>query len=139
MTMTPQQIAADLRGEFRGRLAFDPARQSVYAADAGPFAVTPLGVACPADAEDVRKLVRYARSVGLPLVPRGAGTGTAGGCVGPGLVVDLGVGLRRIVGVGSGMVTAEAGVTLGELTPFLTAAGVRLACGPVGRPTGTVG
>jgi FAD/FMN-containing dehydrogenase len=34
-------------------------------------------------------LVRWARESGTPLVPRGAGSGMAGGNVGPGVVVDL--------------------------------------------------
>ncbi len=139
MLPTTAQIAADLRGSFRGALHFDPARRAVYAADAGPFAVTPLGVACPADVADVRTLLKYARGVGLPVVPRGAGTGTAGGCVGPGLVIDLSVGLRAVRSRPGGFLTAEAGVTLGELDAALAAVGRRLVGVAPGRPAGTVG
>ncbi len=137
--MSPAQIAADLRGRFRGPLHFDPARRAVYAADAGPFAVEPVGVACPVDVADVRTLLGYARSVGLPVVPRGAGTGTAGGCVGPGLVIDLSVNLRAVKSRPGGFVTAEAGVTVGELVETLAKVGRRLAGIGTGRPAGTIG
>ena len=52
----------------------------------------PLAVVRPRTPSDLKELVRLAKGEGLGLVPRGAGTGKAGGCV-PGprsLVVDLG-------------------------------------------------
>ncbi|OQA35164.1 MAG: putative FAD-linked oxidoreductase [Acidobacteria bacterium ADurb.Bin340] len=51
----------------------------------------PLALARPAHPDDLRELVRWAEGEGGALVPRGAGTGKAGGCLpGPGtVVVDL--------------------------------------------------
>lgn len=52
----------------------------------------PLAVVKPKSREDLRELVRIAKSEGFGLVPRGAGTGKAGGCVPTGrvVVVDMG-------------------------------------------------
>jgi FAD/FMN-containing dehydrogenase len=61
----------------------------VYAEAAGIARVTPLAVAVPADPEDVVTLVRWSRSTGAPLVPRGSGSSMAGGAIGPGVAVDL--------------------------------------------------
>ncbi|HOD33306.1 MAG TPA: FAD-binding protein, partial [Holophaga sp.] len=48
----------------------------------------PLALARPAHPDDLRELVRWAEGEGGALVPRGAGTGKAGGCLpGPGTVV----------------------------------------------------
>ncbi len=52
----------------------------------------PLAVVCPRSAVDLRELVRFATAEGCGLVPRGAGTGKAGGCLptARSIVVDLG-------------------------------------------------
>ncbi len=53
----------------------------------------PMAVVKPTSREDLRELVRLAKSEGFGLVPRGAGTGKAGGCVPTSgtVVVDLGI------------------------------------------------
>src|SRR6185312_11912151 len=94
-----KQITDDLRNTFRGRLAFDGLVRGLYATDASPFQVTPLGVAFPLDAEDLSVLVRYCSEHGIALIPRGAGTGVAGESLGPGLVVDLSAHFRRILDI----------------------------------------
>ncbi len=52
----------------------------------------PMAVVKPKSREDLRELVRLAQSESFGLVPRGAGTGKAGGCVpaGRAVVVDMG-------------------------------------------------
>jgi FAD/FMN-containing dehydrogenase len=47
--------------------------------------------------EELQQLVRWAAELGVPLVPRGSGSGMTGGNVGPGVVVDLSQGFRWIV------------------------------------------
>ena len=49
----------------------------------------PAAVAVPADADDLRALVRWARESRTPLIPRGSGSGMAGGATGSGVIVDL--------------------------------------------------
>ena len=80
--------------EGANKAYLDELTRGLYATDASPFQVTPLGVAAPRDADDLAVLVKYAYETGVPLVPRGAGTGLAGEALGPGLVVDLSVHLR---------------------------------------------
>ena len=46
-------------------------------------------LAVPADALDLAALVRWARDAGYGLIPRGSGSGMAGGAVGPDVMVDL--------------------------------------------------
>lgn len=74
-----------LRGTYRTDL---PAR-AAYAEGAGIYRIVPASVAIPADVADLVHLVRWAAAEGMPLVPRGAGSGMAGGNVGDGVVVDL--------------------------------------------------
>jgi len=75
-------------------------------------------VAVPRDLDELSALVVWAEEEGLPLVPRGAGTGMPGGNVGRGVVVDL-TGLDQLgeveedsqgrlsIGVGAGVVAAR--------------------------------
>ena len=78
---------------------------------------TPLGLpdvaVLPADEAGVAAVLRFANERGLPVVPRGGGSGSQGGAVpvGGGILLDL-TRLDRIVEVDeeSLTVTAEAGV-----------------------------
>ncbi|MGQ9753131.1 MAG: FAD-binding oxidoreductase [Thermaceae bacterium] len=57
------------------------AAREAYRYDAILFGQTPRAVVLPESTEDVVRLVRFAREAGLPLVPRGAGSGLSGGSV----------------------------------------------------------
>ncbi len=134
-----QQITEDLRGIFRGELHFDALTRGLYATDASPFQITPLAVAVPDDAEDVAALVRYCFEHNLPVIPRGGGTGLAGESLGPGIVFDLSVKLRRIGAVTADTITAEPGVTCAALNVELANHGRRFAPDPASAATCTVG
>ena len=74
---------------MRGLYRDDLLARAVYAEGAGIARAIPAGVAVPADADDVSQLVRWAGERGLGLIPRGSGSGMAGGSVGRGIIVDL--------------------------------------------------
>lgn len=75
--------------EFRGIFRQDDDARAVYSEAAGIARVIPTAVAVPVDADDVVTLVRWARSTGTPLIPRGSGSSMSGGAVGRGVIVDL--------------------------------------------------
>jgi FAD/FMN-containing dehydrogenase len=75
------QPPAFLRTDLRARAA--------YAEGAGIYRIVPRAVATPDTTDQLRTLVRWASREGVPLVPRGAGSGMPGGNVGAGVVVDL--------------------------------------------------
>ena len=120
----------DLRGVVRGELLPDALSRALHATDASLFEVEPLGVVVPRDEEDIRALVRYASEHEASLVPRGAGTGTAGAALGVGLVVDLSVHFRKIHDIGKDTVRVQAGVTLRELETALAREGRRWVPAP---------
>jgi FAD/FMN-containing dehydrogenase len=107
---------------FRGLWATGPEAADLASRISGPFrlASEPAGWAAPEDAEDLARVVGHAREEGVPLVPRGAGTGMPGGNLGPGIVVSLRE-LREQTLVGEGSDPAEmrivagAGVTAREV------------------------
>ncbi|MFD7102525.1 FAD-binding and (Fe-S)-binding domain-containing protein [Streptomyces celluloflavus] len=107
------RLARDLKGEVR----FDDYTRQLFSRDASMYAITPLGVVFPRDADDVAAAVAAAAAYGVPLVPRGAATSLAGQTVGPGLVIDLSRHLNRIIEIDPRRRTAlvEPGVVQDQL------------------------
>jgi FAD/FMN-containing dehydrogenase/Fe-S oxidoreductase len=134
-----KQFADDLRGQFRGDLHFDALTRALYSTDASPFQIAPLAVAVPEDAADVAVLVRYCFEHNLPVIPRGAGTGLAGESLGPAVILDLSVKLRRILSVNRESVSVEPGVTCSALNAELAKHGRRFAPDPASAATCTIG
>ena len=133
------RIHDDLAGLIAGELRFGPLAASSYVADAGLAEVEPLGVVCPRHEDDLIALARYATENAIPLHPRGAGTGASGGCLGPGIVVDLSRHFRRIVEDGTDRVVAQSGVVLDVLNARLAPLGRRVEPVPLGSQVHTVG
>ncbi len=114
-----RRLMEDLSGSFKGELRCDPLTLAMYASDASIFQVTPLAVARPADRDDVVALARYASENGLPLVPRGAGTGVAGAAIGDGVVVDFSQRMRAVESIGESTVRVQPGVVRDQLNRLL--------------------
>lgn len=133
-----ERIRDDLKGLLRGELLFDDPSRVLYSTDASLFEVAPAGVVVPRDEEDVRALVRYAGDNGVPLVPRGAGTGLAGEALGEGVIIDLSPHFRGIGSPGPDSIEVQAGVTLAALNGVLAKQGRRFAADP-DNPECTVG
>jgi len=124
---------------FRGRFLIDIASRSAYSEGAGPFRVVPDAVAVPDDLDDLTLLVRDAAQRGLPLVPRGAGSGIAGGNVGRGIVVDLGTFSTPLMLTPVGTANVGAAVTLGRLEREASPGGWRLGPDPSSAAFCTLG
>src|SRR5450755_374559 len=103
------RLRDDLRGTLDGELLLDDLRCALYATDASLFEVRPLAVVCPRTEADVQTVVRYASEHQLSVTARGAGTGTAGAALGPGIILDFSRFLNNLVAVGPDTVRAQAG------------------------------
>ena len=66
-----ERVHDDLKGIVKGELLFDDVSRALYATDASPFEIEPLGVVVPRDEEDVQALVRYAAENQASLTARG--------------------------------------------------------------------
>ncbi len=71
------------------RLLRDLVSRAAYSEGAGIARAVPRAVVVPQNADEVAALVRWAAAMHAPLVPRGSGSGMAGGAVGEDIVVDL--------------------------------------------------
>ena len=110
-----------LRGAVRGRVLFDRASLGRYSTDASIYQVEPIGVLVPASHEDVRAAFAICRELGVPLLPRGAGSSQCGQTVGRALVVDHSRHLDGVVALDrdARTVTVEPGIVLDALNARL--------------------
>jgi glycolate oxidase len=101
----------------------------------------PLAVAFPASTAEVAAIARAASAHGVPLVPRGAGTGLAGGAnaVAGGLVVSL-VRMNRVLEIDqeNRVVVVQPGVVNADLNMAVAARGLHFAPDPASYETGRV-
>lgn len=133
------RILDDLQGEFSGELRFDAVTREVYSTDASIYQILPLGVACPRNTQDVVALARYAYENDIPLIPRGSGSGVAGGCLGRGLILDFSRHMQRVLQIDSETVRVEAGVVRDQLNRQLRTHGRYLPPDPSNTATTTIG
>ncbi|MEA1961298.1 MAG: FAD-linked oxidase C-terminal domain-containing protein [Bacillota bacterium] len=97
----------------------EPEDLLAYANDATHYykSVIPDAVVLPHNTEDVAKVMKYASQQNIPVTPRGAGSGLAGGCtpVNGGIVLDM-KRMNHLLEIDKGNMTAtvEGGVVLGN-------------------------
>lgn len=115
-----QQMHQQLR-KAGCEVRFDDLTRLLYATDASIYQIMPEAVAFPRSAADASSLMRAASELGYTLIPRGAGTGLAGGAVGDGLVIDFARYTRQITDLNleARTVRVGAGVVLDQLNAFL--------------------
>jgi FAD/FMN-containing dehydrogenase len=139
--MNTDALAAELReliGEkgvsvelaARERASVDGARMSPVIAEQLPLGFADL-VTYPATAEEIALVVGAAVRHGVPITPRGKGTGNYGQGIpmSGGLVLDMSR-AREIVEVGEGFITAEAGATMVSLETAAWKSGQQLLMYP---------
>src|SRR5208282_5794280 len=86
--MMPTQQLAALKAT-NCDVAVDNLTRQLYATDASLYQIEPVAVAFPRNTRQASALVIAAAQAGLSIIPRGAGTGLAGGALGEGLVIDF--------------------------------------------------
>ena len=123
------------------RVLADPLRRHVYGKDGGIRRGDVAVVVLPATVGEVAEIVRIAGRHAIPIVPRGAGTGLAGGAVptSPSLVVSL-TRLKEIeVDVESSTAWVGAGVLNLDLSKHTAAFGLHFAPDPSSQAACTIG
>src|SRR6266699_6553673 len=124
--MTSAQQIATLAGA-NCPIAFDNLTRQLYATDASIYQIEPVAVAFPRNARQASAVIQSAGQAGIPVIPRGAGTGLAGGAIGEGLVIDFSRYNRQITDLDLERRTVRVGpgVVLDQLNNFLRPQGMR--------------
>ncbi len=138
MTLLDEAVA--LLGE--DRVMAEPLERHLYGMDAGVSTGPALLIVFPERTEEVASLVRLAAEHGVPVVPRGAGTGLAGGAVPahPSMLVVL-TRMNRIHEVDTENRTAWVGpgVINLDLSRYTNPLGLHFAPDPSSQAACTIG
>ncbi len=134
----------ELRAELGDALVTDPVALDALRADKSGrvSASAPLALVEAREISDVQAALRWASRHGVPVVPRGAGTGLAGGAIGEqGELVVSTTGMNRILEISADdeLVVVEAGVINADLNTALAAHGLWYAPDPASRAISTIG
>lgn len=118
-----------LKSSLSGSLHDDDLVKSIYATDASVYRMLPLAVVYPKHAQDIKRLIAYAKQHQTSLIPRTAGTSLAGQCVGSGIVVDVSKNFNNIVSLDkiNRTVTVQPGVVRDVLNQYLKPFGLFFA------------
>jgi FAD/FMN-containing dehydrogenase/Fe-S oxidoreductase len=125
-TAVGNELAAALRRELDGEVAFDDYTRHLYSRDASMYSITPRGVVTPRHTDDVAAAVTLAAEHGVPVLPRGAGTSLAGQTVGDALVLDFSRHMSSILSLDPAARTArvQPGVVQDQLNQAAAAHGL---------------
>jgi glycolate oxidase len=137
------QLVADL-GAVVGaaHLLHNPADTIVYESDGTAERGLPTVVVLPGSAEEVEAVVRIAQRHGLPIIPRGAGTGLSGGAVPDSGGVMIGTArMHRLVelDVRNQLAIVEPGMVNAELSALVSRHNLFYAPDPSSQKACTIG
>ena len=114
-----QRILEELPELLGGEIRTDAVTTATYATDASIYEIEPTAVAWPRTATDVEILAAWASDNSVPVIPRGAGSGLAGGALGRGIVVDFSRHMTAVLEVGNDFVRVQPGVVQADLNRVL--------------------
>jgi len=127
----------------RQHVITDPDRLLVYESDGlTQYRVAPTAVVLPASTEELAEVVRVLHGEGVPVVPRGAGTGLSGGALPvEGCVIVGTARMNRILDVdpANRLARVQPGVINGRLTEATRPHGLYYAPDPSSQSTCTLG
>lgn len=123
-----QHLIKDLKENIKGEVYFDKTSRQIYSVDASIYEIEPIGIIVAKNKQDIIKAVQIAASHQVPIIPRGAGTGLTGGCIGKALIIDTSKYVNKILSIDekNEFALCEAGVVQNQLNSALANIGYRL-------------
>ena len=146
--MTSKQVLKDntelgneLKKRLKGQVNFDRMTRALYATDASIYQMDPIGVVFPQDVEDVVNTVTFAASHGIPVLPRGGGTGLAGQTVNHAVVMDFSRNMNHLCEMNAeeSWAWVEPGIVLDQLSALGAGHGLKFAPDPSTTNRGNIG
>lgn len=144
LLMTELLQATDVGAALRAaglEVRDDAGTIAMYSSDASLYRIPPLAVVRPRSVDEVAAALDVARTTGVPLTSRGAGTSVAGNAVGRGIVLDFSRHLNRVLSIDPDTRTAvvEPGAVHAVLQKAAAPYGVRFGPDPSTHPRCTIG
>ncbi len=139
--MDYQHLAEELKKRISGEVRFDKYSRVLYSTDASIYRMEPIGVVIPRNKDDVVATVEIAHKNGVPILPRGGGTGLSGQTVNHAIVIDFSKYLNKVVEIcpEEAWVRTLPGVTLDELNAQLRPHCLQFAPDPTTSSRANVG
>ena len=137
----PEALERILRGRIAGDVLTDRFSLTAYATAACIYKIRPAAVVVPKDAADVVAAVRAAGELGLPVTPRGAGSGLCGQALGRGIILDFTKYMNRIIEVDAAakFLRVQPGAVTGLVNETLAPHGLMLGPDPSSEPFCSIG
>ncbi|HUE96957.1 MAG TPA: FAD-linked oxidase C-terminal domain-containing protein, partial [Longimicrobiaceae bacterium] len=126
---TPGDLPAALARAVAGEVLFDEYTRHLFSTDASMYAIEPLGVVFPRNADDIVAAVRIAEQFGVSILPRGGGTSLCGQTVGRSIVLDCSRHMNAILEIDPATRSArvQPGVVQDDLNRAAAAHGLMFA------------
>jgi FAD/FMN-containing dehydrogenase/Fe-S oxidoreductase len=139
--ITPEAVQEALAGRIAGDVWTDRFSLTAYSTAACIYKILPLGVVVPKDAADVETAVKTAGELGVPVIPRGAGSGLCGQALGRGIILDFTKYMKAILEIDEAarIVRVQPGAVTGQVNEALAARGLMLGPDPSSEPFCTIG
>ncbi len=136
-----EELAELLRRRVDGEVRFDAFSRVLYSTDASIYQMEPVGVVIPRSTDDVQAVVEIARDNGVPVLPRGGGTGLAGQTVNHAIVLDFSKYLNQVLEVNpdESWARVQPGIVLDQLNRHLASQGLQYAPDPTTSNRACVG
>ena len=140
-TIDVERIAHELRHHEVDDVLVAGVDRAAYSTDASLYRVVPRAVVRPRHTDDVLETLAVARSLGVPVTARGAGTSCAGNAVGPGIVMDFSKHMNKVldVDIEGRRAVVQAGAVHQSLQRVVLPHGVRFGPDPSSHTRCTIG
>lgn len=139
--MDTDDLEHSLRKSVTGEVRFDKYSRALYSTDASIYQIEPIGVVLPRHKEDVIATVETAHNYGVPVLPRGGGTGLAGQTVGRAVVIDMSKYMNNLLELNREecWVRVQPGIVLEQLNDMLRDQGLFFTPDPATSNRSNVG
>ena len=142
--LTPADVAAlenDLKAGLAGEVHSGRAYRLLYATDASIYQMEPVAVVFPRGVADVQHVLQVAAQAGVPVLPRGAGTGLAGQTVNHAIVLDFSRQMGGVLEVNAEEQWArvQPGLVVAELNRTVNRQGLQYPVDPATANRATIG
>src|SRR5437899_870636 len=134
-------LAADLRRDIGGDVRAERHYRLLYATDASIYQMEPVAVVFPREAADVQAAVAVAERWGVPVLPRGGGTGLAGQTVNHAIVLDFTPAMNEVLAIDAESRTArvQPGAVLAKINFLAAKQGLQYGVDPSTANRATIG
>ncbi len=139
--MLNPDIIEKLHRAISGELKTDPITRVLYSTDASIHKIEPLGVVFPRTVDEIASIVEICAQNGIPIIPRGSGSGLAGQAIGKGLIIDCSRYTNQLLDIDpqEKIALVEPGIVLDDFNREVKRYGLQFGPDPASSERATIG